>query len=423
MIERLSISRLGQRGDGVAETPQGLVFVAGAVPGDTVTAQVDGDRGRLISVDIPSPDRVTPFCPLFGRCGGCATQHVGPKLYSAWKREGLVNTLRHAGIDVTVDPLVAAHGEGRRRVTFHVRRVPGEGKPVIETGFMAARSHDIVIVDACPLLTPGLARAPQVAHAIGEALAGSSKPLDVQVTDTEGGLDVDVRGHGPASPSARRSLALLANQLDIARLSMHGDVIVERRTPSVKIGKALVVPPPGGFLQATMAGEDALGGLVTAAVGKAKMVADLFAGVGTLALRLAEKATVHAVESEGAAMLALDRAVRQTQGLRTVTIETRDLFRRPLLGPELARFEAVVFDPPRAGADAQAKYLAESSVPVVVAVSCNASTFARDAALLIGGGYTLARVTPVDQFLHSAHVELVGVFEKKQAKKRRFTLG
>jgi 23S rRNA (uracil1939-C5)-methyltransferase len=162
---------------------------------------------------------------------------------------------------------------------------------------------------------------------------------------------------------------------------------------------------------------------VTAAVGKAKMVADLFAGVGTLALRLAEKATVHAVESEGAAMLALDRAVRQTQGLRTVTIETRDLFRRPLLGPELARFEAVVFDPPRAGAEAQAKYLAESSVPVVVAVSCNASTFARDAALLIGGGYTLARVTPVDQFLHSAHVELVGVFEKKQAKKRRFTLG
>ena len=423
MIERLSISRLGQRGDGVAETPQGLVFVAGAVPGDTVTAQVDGDRGRLISVDIPSPDRVTPFCPLFGRCGGCATQHVGPKLYSAWKREGLVNALRHAGIDVTVDPLVAAHGEGRRRVTFHVRRVPGEGKPVIETGFMAARSHDIVIVDACPLLTPGLARAPQVAHAIGEALAGSSKPLDVQVTDTEGGLDVDVRGHGPASPSARRSLALLANQLDIARLSMHGDVIVERRTPSVKIGKALVVPPPGGFLQATMAGEDALGGLVTAAVGKAKMVADLFAGVGTLALRLAEKATVHAVESEGAAMLALDRAVRQTQGLRTVTIETRDLFRRPLLGPELARFDAVVFDPPRAGAEAQAKYLAESSVPVVVAVSCNASTFARDAALLIGGGYTLARVTPVDQFLHSAHVELVGVFEKKQAKKRRFTLG
>ncbi len=236
--------------------------MAGAVPGDTVTAQVDGDRGRLISVDIPSPDRVTPFCPLFGRCGGCATQHVGPKLYSAWKREGLVNALRHAGIDATVDPLVAAHGEGRRRVTFHVRRVPGDGKPVIETGFMAARSHDIVIVDACPLLTPGLARAPQVAHAIGEALAGSSKPLDVQVTDTEGGLDVDVRGHGPASPSARRSLALLANQLDIARLSMHGDVIVERRTPSVKIGKALVVPPPGGFLQATMAGEDALGGLV-----------------------------------------------------------------------------------------------------------------------------------------------------------------
>ncbi|MCP8939046.1 RNA methyltransferase [Alsobacter sp. SYSU M60028] len=423
MTERLLITRLGQRGDGVADGPGGPVFVAGALPGETVEAEVEGERGRLVAVETPSPSRVAPFCPHYGRCGGCVMQHADPATYAAWKREGVVAALRHARLDAPVEPLVAAHGEGRRRATFHVRRAPGEGRPVAIAGFMAARSHEVVPLDACPLLVPALADAPALARALGEALGGAGKPLDVQLTATAGGIDVDVRGHGPASPSQRRSLALLAERLDLARLSLHGDVVVERRPPLVTMGKAIVAPPPGGFLQATAQGEEALARLVVEAVGKAKIVADLFAGVGPFALRLAERASVHAVESDGAAMLALDRAARQTPGLKPIGVETRDLFRRPLLGPELARFDAVAFDPPRAGAEAQARQLAGSAVPVVVAVSCNAASFARDAALLVAGGYTLARVTPVDQFWQSAHVELVGVFEKKRPGQRRRTLG
>lgn len=419
MAERLAIVRLGQRGDGVAHGAAGPVFIAGALPGETVLAEVEGDRGRLVAIETSSPDRVSPTCPLFGRCGGCATQHVAPALYGAWKRETLTTALAQAGLEAVPEPLVAAHGAGRRRMTLHARRTDGG----VVVGFMAARSHEIVPIDACPLLVPALAEGLAAARAIAAALTTTGKPLDIQVTATDGGLDIDVRGHGPASPRQRTSLAALAGRLGLARLSLHGDTIVTLSPPVLRVGPATLLPPPGGFLQATQAGEEALGSLVIDGAGKAKMVADLFSGVGPFALRLAQRASVHAVESDAAALAALDRAARETPGLRPVTTETRDLFRRPLLGPELARFEAVVFDPPRAGAEAQARALAASTVPVVVAVSCNAATFARDAALLAAGGYALYRVTPVDQFLHSAHVEIVGVFTKTPQSRRRRTLG
>ncbi|MHB2166043.1 class I SAM-dependent RNA methyltransferase [Alsobacter sp. R-9] len=416
--ERLRIDRLGQRGDGIAVTASGPVFVAGALPGEVVLAEVSGDRGRLVAVETASPERREPTCPLVGRCGGCATQHMAGPLYAGWK-QGLVSAaLAQAGVDAPVETMIPAHGEGRRRVTLHARR-EGAGAVV---GFMAARSHDIVPVEACPLLVPSLNGALSAATALARALAGSNKPLDIQMTATSGGIDVDIRGHGPASPRLRETLVTLAARLDLARLSIHGDVVVERRPPVVGVGPSALVPPPGGFLQATAAGEEVLGRLVVEGVGKAKAVADLFAGVGPFALRLAAGARVHAVESDAAALAALDRAARGTPGLRPVTTETRDLFRRPLIGPELAAYDAVVFDPPRAGAEAQARTLAASAVPVVVAVSCNAGTFARDAAILAAGGYEVYRVTPVDQFLHSAHVEIVGVFRKAPKTRVRRTL-
>ncbi|WP_293866704.1 class I SAM-dependent RNA methyltransferase [uncultured Alsobacter sp.] len=417
---RLHIDRIGQRGDGIADTDAGPVFVPYALAGETVIAEVDGERGRLVAVETASPERVDAPCALFGTCGGCATQHWASEPYAAWKTGLVATALRQAGLDAPVRPLVMAHGDGRRRLTMHARR--GEDGRVA-LGFMAARSHAIVPIPACPLLVPALERALPKARAIAELLAQTGKPLDVQLTATAGGLDVDVRGHGPAGPSLRARLVGLANDLDLARLSIHGDVVVERRPPLVRMGKADVAIPPGSFLQATAAGEDTLAHLVTAAVGKAKRVADLFCGSGPFALRLAQASTVHAVESDAAAVAALDRAVRFTQGLRPVTTEVRDLFRRPLVGPELATFDAVVFDPPRAGAEAQAKALAASPVPRVVAVSCNAGTFARDAAALVAGGYRLLEVTPVDQFLHSAHVELVGVFDKPRTKGPRRALG
>ncbi|MFC4175324.1 class I SAM-dependent RNA methyltransferase [Microvirga sp. GCM10011540] len=416
MAEQVTITRLGAKADGIAESASGPVFVPMALPGETVTIERDGARARLVSVDAASPERETPFCPYFDACGGCATQHMRHGFYQDWKRDTLVHTLRQARIEAPIAPLVDAHGDGRRRVTLHVR-FPDRAMRV---GYMAARSHEVVEIAFCPIAEPALKHAaPPVARAIGEHLRSSRKPLDIQITAVETGLDVDVRGHGPLKDKDRLSLIGLAEKLDLARLSIHGDVVVERRPPAIRMGKALVVPPAGSFLQATRLGEETLAGLVTEACQGAKRVADLFSGVGPFALRLAEKAEVHAVETEAGAIAALDKAFRATPGLRRVTSEARDLFRRPLLTPELNAFDAVVIDPPRAGAEAQAKQLAVSKVPLIVSVSCDAATFARDAAILMGSGYRLERVVPVDQFKHSPHLEVVGILRRETAKKRR----
>jgi len=416
VAEQVIIRRLGAKADGIADTSSGPVFVPKVLPEETVTIERDGSHARLVGVDVPSPERETPFCPYFDACGGCATQHMKHGFYQAWKQETLIHTLRQARIEAPVEPLIDAHGEGRRRVTLHVR-FPDRAMHV---GFMAPRSHQIVEIAFCPITEPALKdQAPAIARAIGEHLKGPRKPLDIQITTTQTGFDVDVRGYGPLKDPDRLRLIDLAASLDLSRLSIHGDVIVERRPPAIVMGRAAVVPPAGSFLQATKLGEDVLAGLVTEACARAKRVADLFAGAGPFALRLAEKADVHAVEFDKGAMTALDKAARATPGLRRVTTEARDLFRRPLLTPELNAFDAVVLDPPRAGAEAQAKQLAVSKVPLVVSVSCDAATFARDAAILMATGYRLERVIPVDQFKHSPHLEVVGILRRDVAKKRR----
>lgn len=409
MNEILSVTRLGQRGDGIAETQAGDVFVPYALPGETVRAVRDGDRAQLVEIITPADSRIAAICPLFTRCGGCAAQHMAPALYREWKRRQVETALSRAGVAAPVADIVDGHGTGRRRVTFHARR---EG-PGMLVGFMVARSHDLIAIPACPVLAPGLARAPAAAQLVANRLGGSNKPLDIQITASEAGLDIDIRGHGPAGDKLRLSLTEAAERLDLARLSIHGEIVVERRPPQQRMGKAMVAPAPGGFLQATAAGEDAIADLVLAGLpAKAKRVADLFAGCGPIAFRLAERAQVHAVESDKAAILALTRAAAATQGLKPISSEVRDLFRRPLLEHELNAFDAVVLDPPRAGAEAQVRRLATAKTGTVVYVSCDAATFARDAAILIAGGYALEGVTPVDQFRYSAHIELVGVFRR-----------
>lgn len=408
MNETLVIDRLGQRGDGIAQTPAGSVFVPFTLPGETVRTVVDGERGHPVEILAPSESRVAAICPLFTRCGGCAAQHMAPGLYREWKRQQVVTALGRAGIEVPVAELIDAHGAGRRRVTFHARL---EGEAMI-VGFMAARSHDLIEVEACPVLAPGLARAPAVAQMLANRLGAAGKPLDIQITASEAGLDVDLRGHGPLGDKARLALTVLAERLDLARLADHGENIVERRAPAQPMGRALVAPPSGGFLQATALGEEILAGLVVAALPKGKRAADLFAGCGPFSFRIAERMQVLAVESDKAATAALARGFGATPGLKPIATETRDLFRRPLLEHELNGFDAVVLDPPRAGAEAQVRRLAASKVGHVIYVSCDVGSFARDAATLIAGGYALEGVTPVDQFRYSAHVELVGVFRR-----------
>jgi 23S rRNA (uracil1939-C5)-methyltransferase len=412
VAERVVIEKLGHRGDGVAASADGPIYVPGALPGETVEVEpVAGhpDRRRLLQVDRPSAERILPICPHFGVCGGCDVQHWALAPYRAWKRDLVVEALRQIGLDAPVAHLIDAHGAGRRRAVFHARR---RSHDVLEVGFSAARAHRLVAIDRCPVLAESMDGAIDTAWAIAEAIGPVSKPLDIHITASDAGLDIDVRGSGPLPPHLITALARLAGQRDIARLTRHGELIAQLRAPTVHMGKATVQLPPAAFLQATAEGEAVLARLVVKACAGAANVADLFAGIGPFALRLAQAAHVVAVDDDDAALATLKRAAATTAGLKPVATETRDLFRRPLGVAELKRLAAVVFDPPRQGALAQARELAASDVPLVVAVSCNPATFARDASELVRGGYRLTAVTPVDQFRYAAHVEIVACFTK-----------
>jgi len=338
-------------------------------------------------------------------------QHWDWDHYRAWKRDLVIGALAQVGIATDVDDLVDAHGEGRRRIVLHARRGTHD---VLEVGFAALHAHEIVPIDRCPVTAPGLDGAIEAAWAIAEALRPTAKPLDIHATATDAGLDIDVRGSGPLSPQEALALGRIAGAHRLARLTRHGELIVQRAIPVVTMGRASVAIPPGAFLQATAEGEAQLSHLVLHQIGDAKSVADLFAGAGPFALRLAERARVTTADLDEAAVAALRQAAQKTPKLKPVNAEKRDLFRRPFLARELAelRFDAVVFDPPRQGADAQARELATSQVPIVVAVSCNPATFARDAKTLLDGGYRLTEVTPVDQFRYSYHVEIVARFAR-----------
>jgi 23S rRNA (uracil1939-C5)-methyltransferase len=416
MAQELSVDGLGHRGEGLVRSTHGPVYIPGALPGELVLAQIHGERGKLMEILQPSPERIAPICVYFGTCGGCATQHLGHKLYANWKRKILADALAHARIDAPLGALIDAHGDGRRRAIFHARFAV-ERAPV-EVGFMQARTHRIVEIEACPILATAMAGALGAARALAECLRGIGKPLDINVTATLSGLDIDIRGCGGIDFAARQKLVDAADRLDIARLSNHGETIIERRPPEILMGPVSVWPPPGGFLQATLEGERILARLTLDAVAGARRVADLFCGTGAFALRLAPHHDVHAVEMDRAALTALARAAAAAHGLRAIHCEARDLFHRPLGREELKGFDAVVFDPPRAGAEAQSRELAASAVQTIVAISCNAASFARDMSILIAGGYRLESVTPIDQFRFSPHVEIVGVLRRLPVAKR-----
>jgi 23S rRNA (uracil1939-C5)-methyltransferase len=419
MTERLVIARLGRLGDGISDTPAGPLYVPYTLPGETVEVEQRpgrADRRHLIEVEIASRERIAPICPHFGVCGGCALQHWAVGRYREWKRGLVIDALAQVGLDAPVDDLIDAHGEGRRRAVFHARRGP---RDLLEVGYAARKSHHVVAIDHCPILAPNLGGAIAAAWAIADQIADARKPLDIQVTATEAGLDVDLRGSGPLSAVHVAGLAEVARRHRLARLTRHGEIVAQRAPPAVRIGRAQVALPPGAFLQATIAGETALAQLIETHCANAGTVTDLFCGVGPFALRLAERARVRAADNDAPAVAALQRAAEKTPGLKSIEGQVRDLFRRPFSPDELKPFDAVVFDPPRQGAEAQARALAACAVPTVVAVSCNPTTLARDARILVDGGYRLVRVTPVDQFLYSTHVEVVARFQRTDVGRRK----
>lgn len=410
MSEReLIVSELGHRGDGVAQTEAGPVFVAGALPGETVRAEVVDGRARKPVIEAPSKDRIEPVCRHFKTCGGCSVQHLAETPYLDWKRGLVAKALSDRGIEADVAMTVAATAGGRRRAVLTAMRA---GRHIL-LGYHEKASHRLVDISECPVLDPAIVAALPGLRSLAAEVMPKKGDLRLTVLATTAGLDIAV---DKADKNYERKIPALSQkvvELDLARLSVNGEVILEVRPPLLDMGGVGIVAAPGGFTQATVAAEEALSKLVLTGVGKAKNVADLFSGVGTFALRLARSANVHAVEGDAAALAAFDKALRKPQGLKKVTFERRDLSRRPLVRDELAPFDTVVFDPPRAGAQAQAEQLAISQVRTVVAVSCNPATLARDLRILIDGGYVLQSVTPVDQFQYSPHIEVVAVLTRE----------
>ena len=303
---RLTIERLGRRGEGVALEGGEPIYVPYGLPGETVLAERDGERAYVIEFLSQRADRVPPICPYYGTCGGCAIQTLPAAEYAAWKRGLVATALARAGLDVAVEALVDAHGSGRRRATFHARLDESRSPPRV--GFMQARAHRIVDLEVCPILAPAMDGALTAARGIAAILSSSGKPLDLLVTATDAGLDLDVRGLGKADEAQQRALVAAAGRLGLARLSNHGEILIERQSPVLRMGQALLTLPPGAFLQATVAGEEALASRVLAAVGAARKVADLFSGVGTFALRLASGRAVEAYDTEPRAIAAMTRA-------------------------------------------------------------------------------------------------------------------
>ncbi|MBN9669232.1 class I SAM-dependent RNA methyltransferase [Roseibium aggregatum] len=410
MRERdLLITDLGHRGDGIAQTEDGPVFVAGALPGETVRADVKGGRALNPEIAAPSPDRIEPVCAHYERCGGCSLQHLAEKPYLAWKRGLVEKALAGRGIETPAANTLAATAGGRRRAVLTATRA---GRHTL-LGYHEKASHRLVDIRECPVLDPAIVKALPGLKTLASEVLPKKGELRLTVLATTAGLDVAIDNADKAYERKIPGLSQKTVEMDLARLSVNGEVLLEIRPPMLDMGGIGLVAAPGGFTQATLAAEDVLSRLVLNGVGKAKEVADLFSGAGTFALRLARTANVHAVEGDKAAIAAFDTALRRAQGLKRVTFERRDLSRRPLVRDELEAFDAVVFDPPRAGAQAQAEQLALSRVETIVAVSCNPATLARDLRILLDGGYALQSVTPVDQFQFSPHIEVVAVLKRE----------
>lgn len=402
---RVIIERVGQRGDGIAPGP---LFVPLTLPGEEVEGTLEGDRLMAPRILTPSSARVRPPCPHYRRCGGCVVQHASDRFVADWKI-GVVRTAMEArGLPAPIRRLHSSPPATRRRATLSGLRT--KSGPLV--GFHTRSSDTVVAIPDCRVLHPALLSALPSIEALTVLGATRKGQIRLGLLTTESGIDVSIEDAKPVDPSLWTEILAVAEAHDLARVTWNGEVLAERRPPFIRFGSASVIPPPGAFLQATAEGEAALRASVSEAIGGATRIVDLFSGLGTFALPLAAGAEVRAVEGDAALLAALDRGWRHASGLRKVATETRDLFRRPLEPIELARFDAAVIDPPRAGAEAQAGRLAAGGPARIAMVSCNPVTFARDAQILAKGGYSLEWIDVIDQFRWSSHVELAAAFTR-----------
>lgn len=414
------VESLGAQGDGLAAWAGQTLYIPAALPGERVRVRTghrrnDGIVCTLLDVLQPAAERIQPVCEYYARCGGCALQHVDDVFYAHWKRARVTEVLAKRGFsDVPVlDPVLIEAGT-RRRTTYTVHR-RGKG---LDLGFNARASHDIVSIERCPLLVAELNALNGPLGELMRAVLDDGARARVLLTACDNGADVLIEADQSPTLAAREAIAAFAGRAHVARVSWKeldfpAEPVAQVRVPKIDISGVLVELPMGAFLQASLEGERAILAQVLAGVGDAARIADLYCGVGSFTLPLARQAIVRAVDSLEAPVRALERAAGRTNLGGRVLAEVRDLDRQPLETAELNKFDALVFDPPRAGAAAQAAQIAQCDVPKVVAVSCNPATFARDARILVDGGYRLLDVLPVDQFTFSAHVELVARFERE----------
>jgi len=395
-IDHVTHHGMGRAGD---------ALIPRTLPGEEVDLLPDG-TARIVT---PSPLRVAPPCRHYRQCGGCAMQHASDDFVAEWKAGIVARALAGQGLQAAVTGVLTSAPRSRRRARLSARRTKGGAL----VGFHARASDQIVATPDCQLLEPALQSLFPALEALTILAASRTAKIALTITASVNGPDVQVHGGRALTPDLRRDLAQWAHGAGVARLVWGDDPVALLQPPVQRMGRASVIPPPGAFLQATSQGQAALVDLVRAGVGPATRIVDLFAGCGTFTLPLAETAAVHAVEGEAAMLDALTLGWRGATGLRHVTTQVRDLFRNPLLPQELARFDAAVIDPPRAGAEAQVRALAASAVPVLMMVSCNPVTFARDARILTEGGYAIGPVTVVDQFRWSTHVECVSRFARQ----------
>ncbi|MEP4379087.1 MAG: class I SAM-dependent RNA methyltransferase [Alphaproteobacteria bacterium] len=425
----VEVETLGPRGDGIAKNPgggaRGRLYIAGALPDERVRVRPGNKRGdgleaKLLEIITPSDDRAAPPCRHFATCGGCSVQHLGVDAYRAWKRELVVAAIERLGFDrEIVAPLVATESNGRRRATFAAFRPRAKDSKTF-FGFHTRASRHVVELEECLILHPELmALVPKLRQVLADIVPPGAR-WDVSVTRADNGFDVLIVAAHEPGPDASMALAMFADAEGLARIAwqLEGrsrdeiEPVALHRMPVLELSGVPVEIPPGVFLQASAEAEGILAGLVVEA-SQGLRVADLYCGVGTFALPLAAAgASVMAVDGDDAAIAALAHAAGTAGFGGQVMAEARDLVRRPMAAEEFRRIETIVFDPPRAGAAAQAAEIAQTDATRVVAVSCNPTTFARDARALVGGGYTLERITPVDQFVWTGHVELVAVFSK-----------
>jgi 23S rRNA (uracil1939-C5)-methyltransferase len=417
MTTKATILAMGAGGDGIAtiENAKGQldkVFVPFTLPGEEVTLAVNGTHADVMAVLMPSPERIDPVCRHFTSCGGCSMQHWQAAPYRVWKTGLVSSALQSVGIDEPMGELLVSPPGSRRRAIFTATMTGGK----LAFGFNRMMSHSVEPIEECAVMLPAIVEALPALRALSAQLSTLAKgAFSLSVTATETGLDVCADKVRQPDEALRRALIASVLRLGFARLAIGDDIIVEARPPVVSFGGLAVSPPSGGFLQATVEAEHAMQAIVTGYFDGARKIADLYCGSGTFALPLARRATVHAVESQGAALNALDKAWRNASGLkmRALTTEKRDLAVRPLMTKELDKFDAVVIDPPRAGAETQMRQLAKSAVKRIAAVSCNPQTLARDLKILSDGGYGIVSITPIDQFLWTPHVEVVALLARR----------